>query len=224
MDPVKVARDYDRDALLFYLLYDVAIGLDGDFSWERFQGTWEKMLIGGRGNLVNRVANLGKKYGVTKGKFDEKRFGEFLKKEEMKAGEESLFSGLLRFARNDIEEGYLQNANTKRYLEDWYSLVQLANEYITKAEPWKKYKEETTKQEAIEDLEFLLWVIKQLGLLSAPFLVNGFAKLQKILGNPKISAIDSSKNVMHEGFVEVFDEQEFEVNLYPMIMYERKEV
>jgi methionyl-tRNA synthetase len=73
LDPLQIAREYDRDALVFYLLYDVAIGLDGDFSWERFKGTWEKMLIGGRGNLVNRVASLGKKYGVVKGKFDEEK-------------------------------------------------------------------------------------------------------------------------------------------------------
>jgi methionyl-tRNA synthetase len=66
LDPVEIANQYDRDALVFYLLYDVAIGLDGDFSWERFQGTREKMLIGGRGNLVNRVTSLGKKYGITR--------------------------------------------------------------------------------------------------------------------------------------------------------------
>ncbi|MDR2415948.1 MAG: methionine--tRNA ligase [Candidatus Peribacteria bacterium] len=78
LDPVEIAREYDRDALVFYLLYDVAIGLDGDFSWDRFRGTREKMLIGGRGNLVNRVANLGKKYGVKQGKFDEKRFSDFV--------------------------------------------------------------------------------------------------------------------------------------------------
>jgi methionyl-tRNA synthetase len=66
LDPVDIANQYDRDALVFYLLYDVAIGLDGDFSWERFKGTREKMLIGGRGNLVNRVTSLGKKYGITR--------------------------------------------------------------------------------------------------------------------------------------------------------------
>jgi methionyl-tRNA synthetase len=47
-------------------------------------------------------------------------------------------------------------------VEDWYRLVQAANEYISKAEPWKKYKEETTQQEALDDLSFLLRVIKQL--------------------------------------------------------------
>jgi methionyl-tRNA synthetase len=85
------------------------------------------------------------------------------------------------FDEKKLEEIYLGRANTKTFLEDWYQLVQLANEYITKAEPRKKYKDETTRQEAIEDLEFLSWVVKQLGLLSAPLLVNGFAKLQNIL-------------------------------------------
>jgi methionyl-tRNA synthetase len=63
---------------------------------------------------------------------------------------------------DNFEMKYLDNANTKTFLEDWYRLVQLANEYITKAEPRKKYKDESTRQEALEDLEFLLRVIKQL--------------------------------------------------------------
>ena len=61
-----------------------------------------------------------------------------------------------------IEKLYLENANTKSFVEDWYRLVQAANEYISKVEPWKKYKEESTKQEALDDLSFLLRVIKQL--------------------------------------------------------------
>ncbi|MBO7095162.1 class I tRNA ligase family protein [bacterium] len=36
VDPIQVSRDYDRDALVFYLLNDVPLGSDGDFSWERF--------------------------------------------------------------------------------------------------------------------------------------------------------------------------------------------
>ncbi|GHV24911.1 hypothetical protein FACS1894176_02230 [Bacteroidia bacterium] len=86
---------------------------------------------------------------------------------------------LLQHQRPVVEPNYLDHANTKGFLEDRYRLVQLANEYITKIEPRKKYKE--NPEEAKADLEFLLWVIKQLGLLSAPLLINGFAKLQKIL-------------------------------------------
>jgi methionyl-tRNA synthetase len=57
-------------------------------------------------------------------------------------------------------------------LQDRYRLVQNANEFITKAEPWKKYKDDMTKDEAISDLQFLLYIVKQLALLSSPILVN----------------------------------------------------
>ncbi|HCB51366.1 TPA: hypothetical protein DEP21_02200 [Patescibacteria group bacterium] len=67
VDPVQVAQDYDRDAEVFYLLYDAPIGADGDFSWDRFKGTYESVLIGAWGNLVNRVVSLCSKYGITEG-------------------------------------------------------------------------------------------------------------------------------------------------------------
>ncbi|MDR2189832.1 MAG: methionine--tRNA ligase [Candidatus Peribacteria bacterium] len=227
VDPVEVAREYDRDALVFYLFYDVAIGLDGDFSRERFKGTREKMLIGGRGNLVNRVANLGKKYGVTKGKLHNNRRENSLSSLEIFKGteENNHLLHLLEHSENlhSLEEKYLQYANTKSFVEDRYKLVQLANEYITKAEPRKKYKDEATRPEAIEDLEFLLRVIKQLGLLAAPLLINGFAKLQTILGNNQISALDSAVNGGGKGFEEAFAMKEFDVQLEPVIMYEKKE-
>lgn len=229
VDPLQVVREYDRDVLVFYLLYDVSIGVDGDFSWNRFQGTWEKMLIWGRGNLVNRVANLGKKYGLQVGRFDSTRFKDFLGQEVdapflsrflMPGGNDSL--SLEEFIHL-VEEQYLDAARTKNYLEDWYSLVQLANEYIAKAEPWKKYKEESTQQEALDDLSFLLWLIKQLGLLSAPFLVNGFKKLQDILGNQDIAAVDSTAHSLSSDFFASLLLSEFSVDLQPMIMYQRRE-
>jgi methionyl-tRNA synthetase len=66
-------------------------------------------------------------------------------------------------------------------LQEWYRIVQKANEYITKAEPWKKWKEDSTKEEAIKDLQLLLYVIKNLTILSSPILTNGFEKLKSIL-------------------------------------------
>jgi methionyl-tRNA synthetase len=68
VDPVQLVHDYDRDAVAFYLLYDAPIGVDGDFSWERFAGTYESALIGAWGNLVNRVTSLCSKYEITEGK------------------------------------------------------------------------------------------------------------------------------------------------------------
>jgi hypothetical protein len=71
-------------------------------------------------------------------------------------------------------------------------------------------------------LSFLLWVIKQLWLVAAPLLINGFAHLQNILWNVEIQAIDTSKNEK-SGFKSIFDAKSYPVNLNPEIMYQRKE-
>jgi methionyl-tRNA synthetase len=76
IDPVLMVNDYDRDAVIFNLLYDVPIGADGDFSVSRLGNLYESMLIGGRGNLVNRVTSLCEKYKINDGMF-------ILKKREM---------------------------------------------------------------------------------------------------------------------------------------------
>jgi len=35
VDPVEMVQKYDRDAVIFNLLYDIPVGADGDFSEER---------------------------------------------------------------------------------------------------------------------------------------------------------------------------------------------
>jgi methionyl-tRNA synthetase len=124
-----------------------------------------------------------------------------------------------------LDQKYLQAWDFQWYLQEWYALVQSANGFITRAEPRKKYKDEATKQEALDDLAFLLYIVKNLALLSAPILVNGFAKIQNILGNQTLSAIDSSKDyvVWSTAFTEAFAMKEFTVNLKPEIIYQRKE-
>ena len=94
-----------------------------------------------------------------------------------------------------IEARYLKTFDLQGYLQDWYRIVQKANEFITKAEPWKKWKDEATKAEAERDLQFLLYVVKNLTLLSAPILTVGFDKLKVILGIEALHAIDTSKNL-----------------------------
>ena len=219
IDPMDILDSYDRDAFAFQLLYDISIATDGDFSLERLGNLYESMLIGGRGNLVNRVTSLCKKYGITSGKFN---------KQKREVFKENSNSKLLHFFEdgrdgNQIEEMYLKEADIKWYLDDWYQLVQRANEYITTAEPWIKYKNDETKAEALSDLQFLLYIVKNIALFSAPILVNGFKKIQEIFGNEELSTIDSAVNNADTTFKEVFDSEDFPVNLNPVIIYKKKE-
>ena len=46
IDPMEILKDYDRDAFVFQLLYDISVSSDGDFSLERLANLYDSMLIG----------------------------------------------------------------------------------------------------------------------------------------------------------------------------------
>jgi len=136
VNPVEVVQKYGRDALVFYLLYDIPIGTDGDFSWERFHNSYDAILCNSWGNLVNRVVTLCVKNGVSSGS---------------KIAASSLTprnDGDIWFDwAKDLESRYLSQAQLKSYLDDWYKTVQKANEYMQAEQPWTKLKDEGRREE-----------------------------------------------------------------------------
>ncbi len=219
IDPVEMADKYDRDAVIFNLLYDVPIWSDWDFSEERLKNVYESMLIWWRWNLVNRVTSLCAKYGIKEWKINKQKREDF-KDEDNKLA--SLFE--LWFDTHLLEKTFLEKWDIQWYLQDRYRLVQNTNEFITKAEPRKKYKDDITKADAISDLQFLLYIVKNLALLSSPILINWFQKIQEIFWNEELNKIDTSINSEDQNlFKEIFDLDSFSVNLNPTIIYIKKE-
>jgi len=205
MDPKEVVEQYWRDPFVFNLLYDVSLNSDWDFSMERLNWVYNSMLIWAWGNLVNRVVSLCNKYWITEWKADWEIVEEFQK------------------FYDTIESRFIQFSDIQGYLQEWYRFVQKANEFITNAEPWKKWKDEWTKQEAVKDLQMLLYIIKNLSILSAPVLVDGFEKLKNILWIEELKNISTDKNWLKEEIKKAFDLKEFKVNLAPEILYARIE-
>jgi methionyl-tRNA synthetase len=198
-----LVREYDRDAMVFYLLYDIPQWADGDFSLERLKNVYESMLMWWRWNLVSRVTKLAAKEWITIWKVSDRQWIK------------------LKY----ILESSLNQWKMNEYLQIWYIMVQEANLYIQTEAPWVKLKNEDSRNDGILNLQYLLWMIKQLTLLSAPFLTNSFKKVQEILGNDLLSQIDSSINLSDpELFEKVFNLTEFEVNLNPDVVYQKKEI
>ncbi len=213
IDPMQPLEEYGRDALVFNLLYDVSLLNDGDFSLERIDAVYHSMLIGAWGNLINRVVSLSQKYGITQGVAHSDR----LAARNMTSTWD--YENLLA----QFESKYLEDFHLQIFLQDWYAQVQQANEFIAHAEPWKKYKAEETREEAIADLEFLLYIIKNLALLSAIFLTQGFTKLQNILGIEALYQINTAQNMDKSLVQQALNLQKFEVKLNPEILYQKKE-
>ncbi len=85
-------------------------------------------------------------------------------------------------------------------------------------EPWKLFKDESTKPQAVEIIEDLLYVIKQLTILSSPMLLDSTQKVVDILGNEDIKNALSQNNLLS-----VYSQEEFIVNLTPGILYSKVE-
>lgn len=203
VDPIEPLEKYGRDAFVFNLLYDVPTDGDGDFSPTRLDNVYNSMIIGTWWNLVNRVTKLCEKYEITNSNWAlDQRFDDF-----------NLNTLLI----------LLENRDMKTYLEKWYQIAQKANEYITREEPWIKYKDESTRNEAIECLKSLLYVVKNLAILSAPILTEGFEKIKDIFWSNILKWLETKTTVDWNLWKNAFEKKEFIVDLKPVIIYPRIE-
>ncbi len=233
IDPMEPLERYGRDAFVFNLLYDVPTDWDGDFSPERLWNVYNSMIIGSWGNLVNRVTKLSQKYGIEKWVKHTDKLNVIFPINQKKSENEYKLNGwiladsMINIKNNNIGSiitwYYLEPRNIQLYLHDRYNLVQRTNEYISNEEPWVKYKNEETKQEAIECLEFLLYVVKNLAILSAPILTDWFEKLKNIFGSELLNGLKTDENIDFELWEKAFDATEFDVDLNPEIIYPRVE-
>lgn len=214
INPSEIIEKRGRDPFVFNLLYDVSLNADGDFSVQRLENVYNSMLIGAWGNLVNRVSNLCLKYQINSG---------IAHQELLDAWNEQHPDLTFETFLDKIPEKYLENFNLQGYLQDRYKLVQAANELISREEPWKKYKDENTRSAAIQTLEFLLYIVKNLTILSAPILTQGFEKLTQILGIEGLERIDTSKDLDFSAVQALFEQKSFTVKLNPEILYQRIE-
>src|SRR5262245_21800123 len=62
LDPLEAADRLGPDPLRLYLIKEVVFGLDGDFTWDRFEEKYNVDLANNLGNLVNRVTAMAERF------------------------------------------------------------------------------------------------------------------------------------------------------------------
>lgn len=212
--PLELIEKYGRDAAVFYLFYDLVIWSDGDFSYARLENTRESMLASWWWNLVSRVSKLAHKNEIIIGKKHIECYD--LCKNEIEALQE-----ILSMTASDINE-LLETKGINHILQLWYRGVQAANTYMQTTEPWVKLKSTESQAEWRQHLEFLLYVVKQLALFSAPFLTESFAKVKLILGNDILSKATTRET--NDYWQKARALEDFDVELVPDILYQKLEL
>jgi len=165
LDPYLLINNFGADSLRYFVLREIPIGIDGNFSHEGFIHRVNSDLANDLGNLVNRVWGMAKKYfssniPVYNGKL-------YLEEEY-----ESL--------RKDYIE-FFNKYHINRALERVWAFVGDLNRFIVEKEPWKLHKE-GKKDEVSKILLSLAQAIRGVFYLIYPVMPVTSVKVLKAMG------------------------------------------
>ena len=164
VDPVAVIDEWGVDAFRFYVVRELDIGPDGNWTDAGFRARYSAELANGLGNLVNRSLSMLKRYrnGVVPSRADE------LATDAAKAISET---------GSFLDQNQLQKA-----LQSIWALVSRANQYVDHTAPFKLAKDPGQTARLEEVLYNLAEVCRILAVLLWPFLPGTASKIYSQLG------------------------------------------
>ena len=178
VDPNQLADDIGADSLRYFLLREVPLGSDGDFTYESLIARHNSDLANDLGNLVNRTLSMTERY---LGAAIPAPHDGFDDREPHRA-----LAELARTAKAEAET-HMDALAPSRALEAIWELVRGANRYVDTAAPWTLAKAikngEADKQRELEHvvhsfLEASLWA----ALLVAPIMPGKAGAIVDALG------------------------------------------
>jgi methionyl-tRNA synthetase len=166
VDAVQVIDEWGVDAFRYYVVRELDIGPDGNWTDASFQGRYQAELANGLGNLVNRSLSMLKRYrnGVVPARSNQ------LAPDAEKAVAET---------KRLLTENQLQSA-----LEAIWGLITRANQYVDQTAPFKLAKDPTQAARLDEVLYNLVEVCRILAVLLWPFIPQSAGRIFTQLGLP----------------------------------------
>jgi methionyl-tRNA synthetase len=164
VDPVAIINEWGVDAFRFFVVRELDIGPDGNWTDAGFKARYQAELANGLGNLVNRSLFMLKRY----------RNGVVPAPSEELAAQASK---VIADTRGLLEENQLQAA----LLAIW-SLITRANQYVDQTAPFKLAKDPAQAKRLDEVLYNLAEICRILAVLLWPFLPGTATRIYAQLG------------------------------------------
>jgi methionyl-tRNA synthetase len=159
VDPVAVINEWGVDAFRFYVVRELAIGPDGNWTDAGFKARYQAELANGLGNLVNRSLSMLKRYrnGIVPARHDE------LAPDAAKAIAET--------------KALLEQSDLQGTLQAIWGLINRANQYVDQTAPFKLAKDPAQAQRLDEVLYNLVESCRVLAVLLWPFVPQTAGKI-----------------------------------------------
>lgn len=164
VDPVTVIEEWGLDAFRYYVVRELDIGSDGNWTDAGFKSRYQAELANGLGNLVNRSLSMLTRYrsGVIPEQSDE------------------LASELTEAVRETTEN--LRQFRLQAGLQTIWSLISRVNQYVDQTAPFKLAKDPAQSKRLDEVLYNLAETCRILAVLLWPYLPNTAEKINVQLG------------------------------------------
>jgi len=182
VNPLELIDQLGVDAFRFFLMREMHIVQDSDFSKELFLIRYNSDLGNDLGNLVSRFLNMAQRY--CEGKVPEISVHE---KAEME----------LKYLWESSYEEILKSMDMYQFhkaLDILFTFIRAINRYAETRAPWKLAK--STEQKDRERLETSIATmaegVRLSTLLLEPIMPTISKKIQELLGTPSIQAIDDA--------------------------------
>ncbi|MEO7724606.1 MAG: class I tRNA ligase family protein [Chthoniobacterales bacterium] len=168
IDPNDLADNYGAEALRYYLMSDIVMGKDSDFSEKRLVSRYNTELANSLGNLLNRTLNMTARFGegnATNGAASDDQIANcqsliLMQVQQYESSFDGVSDGPLAAGSHDIESAL------------HYALVIAthANRLVEQKEPWKLAKEPARKAELQTVLYTLAESLRIIAILISPVL------------------------------------------------------